>query len=88
MLDLLRFRISLPKINLWPEDNMIPQVVVRNSSVFSYDQLGETKAFSVGTVIWMLQCVKTGKEANQTSFLGDLFLMNRWSALLCCEMEK
>lgn len=67
---------------------MIPQVVVRNSSVFSYDQLGETKAFSVGTVIWMLQCVKTGKEANQTSFLGDLFLMNGWSALLCYEMEK
>lgn len=55
---------------------MIPQVVVRNSSVFSYDQLGGTKAFSIGTVIWLLQCVKRGKEANQTSFLGDLFSMN------------
>lgn len=61
---------------------MIPQVVVRNSSMFSYDQLGGTKAFSIGTVIWMLQCVKRGKEANQTFFLGDLVLMNGWSALL------
>lgn len=85
----LWFRVSLPKINLWPRKTYdstgggeeLFHVLIRLAQ--------EAKASSSGTMIWVLQYVNGEREPNQSPFLGDLFLMNGWSALhVLLEMVK